>query len=35
VKFATEEQLAEIVGQKVAEKIEEYFEETAVQPSGS
>jgi excinuclease ABC subunit C len=26
VKFATEEQLAEIVGQKVAEKIKEYFE---------
>jgi len=28
VKFATEEQLAEIVGQKVAEKIKEYFEES-------
>jgi hypothetical protein len=27
VKFATEEQLAEIVGQKVAEKIKAYFDE--------
>ena len=31
VKFATEEQLAEIVGQKVAEKIKAYFEESAGQ----
>jgi excinuclease ABC subunit C len=28
VKFATKEQLAEIVGEKVAEKIKEYFEES-------
>jgi len=35
VKFASEEQLAEIVGQKVAEKIKEYFEETALHPSDS
>jgi len=29
VKFATEEQLAEIVGQKVAEKIKSYFDESS------
>jgi excinuclease ABC subunit C len=29
VKFATEEQLAEIVGQKVAEKIKAYFDEAS------
>jgi excinuclease ABC subunit C len=31
VKFATEDQLADIVGPKVAEKIKEYFEESAGQ----
>ncbi len=31
VKFATEEQLAEIVGPKVAQKIKEYFEEASIE----
>ena len=32
VKFASEEQLAEIVGQKIAEKVKEYFEQEALTP---
>ena len=35
VKFATEEQIAEIVGEKVAAKIKEYFAEEPVHPPES